>query len=141
MIRGFTGTRQGWTDAQRVAFIGLLSDVKILHHGDCVGSDAQAHAVCIEHGVLVHVHPAIDDRYRAYCTGYTWIEQPLEYLARNRNIVHKSNGLIAVSRTTHEVGRSGTWMTVRYARRINVGLPVKHPIVIIYPDGSVRGSF
>ena len=44
---GFTGTREGLTSAQRDALREVLRALapSVLAHGDCVGSDAAAHAV------------------------------------------------------------------------------------------------
>lgn len=44
MILGFTGTRQGMTDYQQAQVRRFLVAYQctILHHGDCIGADAQA---------------------------------------------------------------------------------------------------
>jgi hypothetical protein len=55
-----------------------------------------------------------------------------EYLDRNHDIVDSSDLLIAVSESTVEVLRSGTWATIRYAKKL------RKPIKIIYPDGKVE---
>lgn len=52
-------------------------------------------------------------------------------LERNRTIVDECEVLVACP-AGPEVTRSGTWSTIRYARRIG------RPVVIIYPDGSVE---
>jgi len=56
---------------------------------------------------------------------------PKPYLERNHNIVDESELLIACPKSKEEELRSGTWATVRYARKKGVR------IILIYPDGSV----
>lgn len=140
MIAGFTGTRTGMTPEQQTAFCRLLISLSVtdLHHGDCVGADAEAHALCLAVNIRLHVHPSINPKHRAFCTGYDFIDRPAASLVRNQVIVHRGiNGLIAVSKTFEEEHRSGTWMTVRTAHKLNKTLRVKRPIWIIYPDGKV----
>lgn len=142
MIYGFTGTSHGMTAAQTLTVAGLLYKATIVHHGDCVGADAEVHAICLDRGIPLHGHPTVNERKRAFCQNFTWIEQPAEYLIRNRAIVeHGVDGLLAAPRTDYEVQRSGVWHTIRFARLRNERLYVPRPIVIVHPDGSVRGVF
>jgi len=142
MIHGFTGTQHGMNPDQTNTVCGLINTTSILHHGDCIGADAETHALSLLRGIKVHVHPPTNDFKRAWVKGWTWIDEPLDYLARNRVIVHRSvNGLIAVSRTPHETKRSGTWATIRYARALNSRLPSPRPIWIVWPDGSYVVSY
>jgi hypothetical protein len=68
---GFTGTRFGMTVLQynQVESIFQRDALIELHHGDCVGSDAQAHVAAIAVGGLVHLHPPVDKTHRAFCKG------------------------------------------------------------------------
>ena len=137
---GFTGTRQGMTDAQSNAFEELFVklfhqdlSVREFHHGDCIGSDEEADAlVRVEPGVFLHVHPCNLFRQRAYTTGdFEYTEMPP--LKRNREIVDATEVLIATPSDTKEIFRgSGTWATVRYARKQG------RKIHIIFPDGSIK---
>ncbi len=52
------------------------------------------------------------------------------YLERNRDIVDASEVLIACPSTREEVMRSGTWATVRYARKKGM------KITLIFRDGT-----
>jgi hypothetical protein len=131
---GFTGTQEGMTGAQlsRVRRI-VASLYGWLHHGDCIGADAQAHDLARNKGLKVALHPPINPSKRAFCDA-DLIHQEADYLTRNRAIVNVTDGLIACPKSFEEELRSGTWSTVRYARRLG------KPRVIVYPDGSVRNE-
>jgi hypothetical protein len=130
---GFTGTRSGMTRPQRESLYWTLLGVRAVlagfHHGDCVGSDAQAHDVAMGLGLWVAVHPPSATTYRAYCTGHMEMP-PAPYIERDRAIVNATNGLIATPVGFGEERRSGTWATVRYARKM------LRPVFIIWPDGT-----
>lgn len=131
---GFTGTQHGMTHEQQVKFVttfnGLLK-LQELHHGDCVGADHQAHRQAIMCGIRVVIHPPDSVAKRALCRGYSEIRPPLPYLERNHNIVNETELLIATPGTMIEVPRSGTWATVRYARKL------RRKIIIIWPNGRI----
>jgi hypothetical protein len=128
---GFTGTRRGMSAAQVLTLWRLLDRPRrrTFHHGDCIGADSEAHDVAVAYGYRIHIHPPIDAKYRAgrYANEYS---EPLDYLARDRAIVDSVSLLIAAP-AGPEIRRSGTWVTVRYARALAVEL------VVIMPDGSV----
>ena len=52
------------------------------------------------------------------------------YLERNRDIVDACDILIACPRTLKEELRSGTWATVRYARKVG------KPVAILWNNGK-----
>jgi hypothetical protein len=121
---GFTGTRQGMTADQQQALYDRLCSYATaaawaFHHGDCQGSDEQAHAIAWEMGATVHIHPPETSTWRAYCTGPSRVLHyaPLPYLVRNRAMVEACTILFAAPDTAQERQRSGTWATVRYARQ------------------------
>lgn len=126
---GFTGTSLGITPSQRSALVVLLADLQPVevHFGDCVGADAEAFALvkCRRIG-----HPPTDPRARAFCN-YDEELTPLPYLKRNRAIVDATDCLVATPRTFKEELRSGTWATIRYARK------AQRPRYIIWPDGTL----
>lgn len=129
---GFTGTQQGMTGLQRVTVLYLFGThtIDTLHHGDCVGADQQAHRMALEMHARVVVHPPDDHRKRGWAKGAHETRPPLGYLDRNRRIVENCDLLIATPATDREVLRSGTWATVRYARRC------KRPVYVVRPDGT-----
>lgn len=100
------------------AMLLCLSPLEEFHHGDCVGVDADAHAIVDDliPRVFIIVHPPTDPRLRAFCMPTIGdILAPLPYLDRNKAIVEAVDLLIAVPNTATEELRSGTWQTIRYA--------------------------
>lgn len=128
---GFTGTREGMTRGQhdKINMLFKATATSEFHHGDCVGSDSQAHNIVRRHAneAKIIVHPPTDDKYRAFCSGDE-IREPDSYLFRNHAIVLESELLIATPKEFTEITRSGTWATVRYARAQGV------PVLLILPE-------
>lgn len=139
---GFTGSRDGGTPA----LLGVLNDLVInqfilateFHHGCCVGWDELA---CLLVGYCVRLNP--DFRRIAHPGDLEWLTSDVAKthselllpnkpnLARNRDIVNACDWLVACPRTFIEEQRSGTWSTVRYARKTG------RRITILYPDGTL----
>jgi hypothetical protein len=139
MIVGFTGTSQGMTDIQKVRLERILfelfhadqSSSTEFHHGDCVGADEEADEIAESIGYTRVIHPPINPYKRAHCqTKIIW--EPKEYLVRNHDIVNCSNIMIACPKEAHEVLRSGTWATIRFANKF----PEKDKYLIT-PSGTV----
>lgn len=83
-------------------------------------------------GVKTIGHPPSDSLRRAYCA-YDEERTPLPFLVRNHAIVDEGvDGLIAAPSGWVEEQRSGTWATVRYARKLG------RRIWIVLPDGRVK---
>lgn len=132
-IVGFTGTRHGMTEAQKTSVSGLLENIMIsgIHHGCCIGADAEVHSIATMKNIPVLKHPPIDTRFLGHCPGgYSFPAKA--YHPRNRDIVDMSNWLIAAPWDNEEQLTGGTWMTVRYARVQK--LPA---IFIVWPSGLV----
>lgn len=134
MILGFTGTRYGMTPAQKERFLSFFNfyNIEEFHHGDCVGADEDAHSLvrAAFPSIYIVTHPPTNPRFRANCRGDA-SKSPREYISRNHNIVDISHILIATPREMKEKQRSGTWATIRYARKTGKTLG------LIYPDGTV----
>lgn len=123
---GFTGSRLGMSALQLKELRSWMADHAgrfVFHHGDCVGADAEAHALALVYAAEVVVHPPDRSTLRAF-TNLDPADIPVTvrtqepYLARNRAIVDETALLIAaVAR-----GSRGTRHTVSYARR--AGKPV-----------------
>ena len=133
MIVGFTGTKQGMTRKQRAVLEEWLAARSggVFLHGDCVGADAQAHKIAARCGFAITIYPPEKNKHRAFCRGAFETLPPMEYLVRDRLIAANCDHLVAAPRTMAEEVRSGTWYTVRYARRL------RKPVTIIWPNGSV----
>lgn len=137
MRLGFTGTRNGMTDDQIVTFTSVVGRLnpREFHHGDCIGADSNAHAI-VKHVTptcKIHLHPPIKDKTRAFCEGYTIAYEPKEYIERDHDIVDAVDTLVAIPKGFEEEQRSGTWATVRYARKKST---VR--VIIIWPDGTMN---
>lgn len=133
---GFTGSRDEGipTLAQIVVVSQLLERFRpiTVHHGDCIGSDQWFHERVrgpYKSKPIVHVHPPDNSKFRAFCVGHVEYK-PLPYMKRNEAIVAASDVLIATPHGTEEL-RSGTWATIRRARKKGI------PIYIVYPNGKV----
>lgn len=115
---GFTGTRQDMTRKQKRELEEVLTDIPgevIFHHGDCIGADAQAHRIALK-TCTIAIHPPTDSKYRAFCKDYLHIFKPRPYLGRNRDIVNSCSLIIACPKGEEKL-RSGTWSTIRYAKK------------------------
>jgi hypothetical protein len=128
MIWGFTGTRKGMTEKQKAALKainrGAVSNDEF-HHGDCIGADAEAFEI-VQYSYWIHAHPSnivgmgadtdSDERHP--------IKEPL---ARSYDIADVCDVLIAAPCSLQEEQRSGTWATIRYARKLG------KPVIILEP--------
>ena len=126
---GFTGTRNVPTAKQKRALDVLLMrldgefDITEVSHGDCKGSDKNFHDTVrsLLPGVKINVYPPTDKKHRAFCYGDI-THKEMEYLDRNQAIVDNSDILIATPKESSEILRSGTWATIRMAKK--KGMPV-----------------
>jgi hypothetical protein len=78
----------------------------------------------------IEIHPPVIPTKRAFKTGdILWPEYP--YMERNQHIVDCADVLIATPSTSVEQLRSGTWATIRRARRKEI------PVYLVHPDGKI----
>lgn len=130
MIIGVTGTRKGAAPQQFSALTMAIILADEIHHGACIGVDAQAHTIGGRHDKRIVVHPPINTSkmmLQRRTTAQTWLE-PREYLQRDRDIVDSVRLLIAVPETSLPQQHSGTWYAINYARQQHI------PTVIIRPE-------
>lgn len=135
MSIGFTGTQIGLSPRQKDTLKYVLSKLFVVdhsfRHGDCIGADAEAHQIALSLGFKIIIHPPIVQNKRAFCREADILPEK-EYLDRNKDIVKYSKILIACPKMLQEEVRSGTWSTVRYARKFN------KDIIVIYFDGTIQ---
>lgn len=138
---GFTGTRQGMTAHQsatlerklreKIEATPFLENTVRFHHGDCIGADAEFDRMLrlIFTRPRIILHPSYLSHLRAHCetNGEHSILPLYQPLVRNRHIVQASEILFAAPSTKHEVLRSGTWATIRYARKVGCAVELIEP--------------
>ena len=117
---GFTGTQIGMSDHQKEQMVLELQKYEVaeFHHGDCIGADADAHNIirAFFPECKIVIHPPTVSQKRAWCKGDE-IKQTYDYLTRNKHIVNDSELLVGSPSSNVEELRSGTWSTIRYAKK------------------------
>jgi hypothetical protein len=145
---GFTGTQEGMAAAQVETVHAMLRRLVEAHgdrlralHGDCVGADFQFDDLCRLLGIWRGVFPSNITAKRAFCErrGAVELATPQPPLERNPFIFKLGRDLlIAGPKGMAEEQRSGTWATVRGARK-RFTEKRRGRIVVAWPDG--RGEF
>lgn len=132
---GFSGTRYGLTGGQGYVLDSILyvlfdsrGSVE-LHEGDCIGADEYAATSATSIGYRVVCHPPTNSLLRAHAP-HNELLPPLPFLRRNRKIVEDTDILLATPSDDLEVMRSGTWATIRHARKL------ERPRIVIGPYGN-----
>lgn len=138
---GVTATRKGITHCQK-AYAREFMKQELLDrhvqmvHGDCIGGDSELHDIAEE--VItkdnIIIRPPTDPRYRAFKKGGL-IHTPKPYINRDHDIVDECDILLAFPKAYSEELRSGTWATIRYARK------VIREYKIVWPDASLSTLF
>ena len=118
----FTGTQKGLS-ARQLEFVTHMlttNPPELLIHGGCVGADAEVDTIAAMLNIPREVYPSNIPAKHGHLysmVGKITVHPPMEPLKRNRLMVDKADGVIACPSSDKEVVRSGTWATVRYARR------------------------
>lgn len=127
MKLGVTASQVGMTERQRRMFRARVIELRpsALVHGGCVGGDDDADIIAAELGVPRFVFPStrldkrVSDEVLRGRTGSSVTIMPAkEPLERNPDIVAAVARMIACPRQSRMITRSGTWTTVRLARRV-----------------------
>jgi len=128
---GMTGNRNGISEQALNKLKELLKSIEITeaHHGDCTGADENFHQIMVSFLIKIIIHPPDKNICRAYCQGDE-IRKEKSYLERNKDIVNECDALLAFPSSKTETLRSGTWSTIRYAKKTN------KKTIIFYPDGT-----
>lgn len=121
MVVGFTGTQQGMSEAQKEALHATLAwlQPEMFLHGDCVGADAEAHQLVqrVFPACRIILYPCDIHWKRAHCADPYACYPPMKPLERNQVIAERCEILIAAPFENAEILRSGTWSTIRRARK------------------------
>lgn len=123
---GFTSTREGLSRYQRKMLVVELDKLQPteVHYGMCEGGDDEFYDLvlllrneikAIPSNCKIIGHPPINKNKYAH-RDCDELREPKDYLVRNKDIVDETSMLIACP-LGEEVLRSGTWATVREARR------------------------
>lgn len=134
----FTGTRQGMSDVQRdrvaIVFQQLRrpNETSYLLHGACHGADREAHPLVQFREMFPSNREQRDWANKVRQSGDIVHEINIFPIDRNHQTVDKCNAVVAAPNESNEVLRSGTWATIRYARKM------KKPLYIVYPDGDLQ---
>jgi hypothetical protein len=129
---GFTGTRYDLTKFQEEELDKIFKSINIseFHHGDCIGADEYAAKLVhkLQKNIKIICHPPVETSDRAYTDNIAnEVREPKTYMKRNQDIIDESNLLVACSYSDVEVVRSGTWATIRKARKKKI------PVIVVYP--------
>lgn len=149
MRLAFTGTRKGMTESQQKALhqaiieSGLTYENAHAHtavHGACKGADIEFNQICLSLGIRQFEFFPSNDRstnsveaclQQHRTLRYTGVEVTLHLeqkpLDRNWEIVRGADILFAAPKEDYEVLRSGTWSTVRIARKLGVPYKIIEP--------------
>lgn len=139
---GFSGTRCGMTLLQRRAVYRVFRwyrdnrNAITVHHGSCVGADAEAHDIARMLGLAVALHPGVsakgDSPYRAECATLegerVWM--PRDYRTRNAAVVACTGVLVAAPHG--EMPSHGT------EHAISCAVKLERPVVVVSADGCLR---
>ena len=113
-----------------------------LHHGCCIGADEIAHYQGRIIKAVIHGHPGTlangSYPYRMECSDYDVLHKEKLYKDRNQDIVNMGTGALlaapAYPEDDRRSKRSGTWQTIRMARKN------RRRIIIVYADGHIYGD-
>lgn len=134
---GFTGSQYGLSLPQYRSleqYLYGLAPMDEFHHGDCIKADEMAHDLARYAGAReIHAHPCEIEEKRAHCAADV-VHPVKHHKVRNRDIARGGEDLLIACPRGPEASLpySGTWQTVRLARRL------RRKIVVIWPDGSVK---
>ena len=142
-VVGFTGTRKSMSAGQLKTVRKILEGMQLLVkdqsisnvsvvHGDCIGADEEFDGIASSLGIERQIYPCTLEDQRAHCEnlGAKVKQKSKTPLERNKDIVKSSNIVIATPSSNVEEQRSGTWATIRFARK------TKAMLIIVFPDGK-----
>ena len=124
---GFTGTQKGAHLTQLAVAEEKLKFLREegfdeFHHGMCIGADEQVAKIAADLGFKVVGHPGLakdptNMQFRSDWNGNHEILEAKPFIERDHDIVDVTETMLATPLTHEERTRSGTWTTVRYAKK------------------------
>lgn len=138
MKYGFTGTRHGLTAEQLHCLQDVAIDMTKGSHGACFGADREFHGLFP--AIPMEIYPSDEGQHQwavATCKGAKDVIHPIMLpIPRNHQIVNTVERMVAAPLGHIEQFRgSGTWATIRYARKL------RRPLIILWPGGRVSREF
>jgi deoxyribodipyrimidine photolyase len=99
----------------------LEQGYRLFHHGDAIGADAQAARIAKDLGYYLICHPGhpkdkTNTMYRAFTNFNDEVQESKPFIKRDRDIVDETDSMVATPVGEEEI-RSGTWTTIRYAKK------------------------
>lgn len=132
----YTATQRGITPVQSVNLRINLEELKptCFIHGGCIGGDDEGDEIAAELGIPRFVFPSDipgkrvpDEVLKARGGSKVTIMPPEPPLKRNPKIVRAGDYLIGCPKERKETIRSGTWTTIRAARKRGIPVLVLEP--------------
>lgn len=139
---GITASRHGLSDNQHRALTTFLHRARIagaarFHHGCCAGGDEIGAVIAHNLGYRVIGHPPVKTEWKSMlaCGVSDELREPKDYLPRDRAIVDGIGALIGLPNRPEVWRGSGTWYTIKEARRLN------KPRLVVLPNGQAIEAF
>lgn len=122
LIIGFTGTRKIWDvdDYRQLELKNLIEKLNpsIVIHGCAYGADTLFHSICKNLSLKIIGYPGFYNGLPK--EDFYFLNENKKPLLRNKDIVRQCDLLIALPiNPLIEEQRSGTWATIRFARKLN----------------------
>jgi hypothetical protein len=119
LIVGFTGSQKGMTKPQQKTVKRFLKQKPSeAHHGLCIGSDEEFHALARPRVDVICVHPCNIEEKRAKIDHWDMTQPVKPPLVRNKFMASQVEVLLATPKEDYEIRRSGTWATIRAALKL-----------------------
>lgn len=127
----FTGTRSGMSAWQKQQlekfFLDHRGEISVFAHGACMGADVEAHYLArkiLGKSVFIAIFPSTA-KTRVRVLNFDFEAKPMKPLERDQEIVKLGcDVLLAAPLQMNEALRSGTWSTIRYAKKKKVRVEI-----------------
>lgn len=138
-ILTFSGTRNGMTESQLRACENILKALQParVRHGGCHGADREFHVIARDYPRYIHPGDrgqqlwAVKEGFLVPTRDFVF--EPTEnHIQRDKLMIDLSTHVLATPKGVVEQMRgSGTWVSIRYAKKL------KRPLFVVWPDGVV----